>query len=65
MKNGFPPGARVLVDGRDEAFVQSFWPEGSSSALFPHYKLRFVFGDQNVAVAIKRVSVRRVKKVKP
>jgi hypothetical protein len=36
----FPPGARVLVDGRYEAIVVQAFPEGSTSYLFPHYELR-------------------------
>lgn len=53
----FPVGARVLVDGRDEARVAQVFPESSSSFLFPHYKLHFRGGDQNVAVSMKRVGV--------
>jgi hypothetical protein len=55
----FPVGARVLVDGRDEARVTQAFPEGSSSFMFAHYKLDFVGGDRNVAVAMRRVSVKR------
>lgn len=55
----FPVGARVLVDGRDEARVTQAFPEGSSSYLFPHYKVDFKGGDQNVAVAMKRIGVER------
>lgn len=61
----FPPGARVLVDGRDAAIVKQAFPEGSSSFLFPHYKLDIVGGDKNVAVAMKRVGVRAAKEIKP
>ena len=57
MNTVFPIGARVLVDGRDEAVVKAAFPEGSSSHLFPHYKLDFVDGDRNVAVSLKRVGV--------
>lgn len=57
--NPFPIGARVLVDGRDEAIVKQAFPEGSTSFLFPHYKLNFVGGDKNVAVSMKRVGVER------
>jgi hypothetical protein len=57
LMNGFPIGARVLVDGEVQAIVKQFFPEGSSSYLFPHYKLDFVGGDKNVAVSIKRVGV--------
>ncbi len=59
MIKPFPVGARVLVDGRDEAIVKQAFPEGSSSFLFPHYKLDFLGGDRNVAVAMKRVGVER------
>lgn len=54
----FPPGALVLVDGRDKARVVQVFPEGSSSYLFPHYKLDFVNGDRNVAVNMKHVGVK-------
>jgi hypothetical protein len=53
----FPPGARVLVDGRDEAIVRQCFPQGSSTYLFPHYKVDFVGGDKNVAVPRDRVGV--------
>lgn len=55
----FPIGARVLVDGHDLAVVAQRFPEGSSSFMFPHYKLHFIGGDQNVAVHMKRVGVVR------
>ena len=55
----FPIGARVLVDGRDEAIVKQVFPKGSSSFLWPHYKLDFVGGDKNVAVNLARVGVTR------
>jgi hypothetical protein len=35
------------------------FPEGSSSYLFPHYKLHVIGGDSNVAVAMTRVGVVR------
>lgn len=54
----FPCGAKVLVDGRDVAVVKQAFPQGSSSYLFPHYKLDFVGGDKNVAVSMTRVGVR-------
>lgn len=60
-KTYFPVGARVLVDGRDEARVAQVFPEGSSSFMFPHYKLNFIGGDQNVAVSMKRVGVEKTK----
>jgi hypothetical protein len=53
--NGFPIAARVLVDGRDEAIVKAHFPKGSSSFLFPHYKVDFVKGDSNVAVNESRI----------
>lgn len=53
----FPVGARVLVDGKYQARVLQAFPEGSSSYLFPHYKLDIVGGDKNVAMAMKRVGV--------
>jgi len=57
----FPVGAKVLVDGRYLARVKQAFPEGSSSFLFPHYKLDFVGGDKNVTIAMSRVGVERVK----
>jgi hypothetical protein len=59
MKPIFPTGARVCVDGRDQAIVRQAFPEGSSYYLFPHYKVDFVGGDRNVAVAIGRVGVEK------
>lgn len=59
----FPYNARVLVDGQDEAIVKQAFPEGSSSFMFPHYKLDFVGGDKNVAVGMHRVGVERKKDV--
>ena len=53
----FPVGARVYVDGRDEATVAQAFPKGSSSFLFAHYKVHFTGGDRNVAVSMKRVGV--------
>ncbi len=52
----YPSGARVYVDGRDEAIVRQAFPEGSTSHLFAHYKVDLVGGDRNVAVAMSRVS---------
>ena len=59
----FPVGARVLIDGLDEAVVAQVFPEGSSSLLAPHYKVRFVGGrpGEQVAVAMSRVGVRPAK----
>jgi hypothetical protein len=57
----FPVGAKVLVDGRDEAIVKQVFPLGSSSFMWPHYKLDFVDGDRNVVVALSRVGVDRKK----
>ena len=50
-------GSLVLVDGRDKARVTGKFLEeyGSSSYMFPHYKVDFIDGDQNVAVSYKRV----------
>lgn len=61
MKNdrGFPPGALVLIDGEVEARVRDYYPEGSTSYFFPHYKLDVVAGDKNVVVNVKRVGVDR------
>lgn len=59
---GFPVGARVLVDGRDEVLVSQFFPEGSSSFMWPHYKVNFVGGDKNVMVSVNRVGVTRTKR---
>jgi len=57
----FPIGARIFVDGRDEAIVQQAFPEGSHTHLFPHYKLKFLEGERNVVVATTRVgTVKRV-----
>jgi hypothetical protein len=60
-KHFFPPGARVLIDGRDEAIVIQAFPEGSTSYLFPHYKLRSKGSgfSEVFAVAANRVGVER------
>lgn len=58
----FPVGAVVLIDGRERAKVCAAFPEGSTSYSFPHYKVDIVNGDQNVAVALNRVSVQPVNK---
>ena len=60
-KSIFPCGARVLIDGRDQAFVRGAFPEGSTSHLAPHYKVDFIGGDKNVAVAVARVGVKAAK----
>ena len=60
----FPVGALVLVDGERYARVGQSFPEGSSSYMFPHYKVHFVGGDQNVAVNVNRVGVTPRKGVK-
>jgi hypothetical protein len=60
-KQGFPVGARVLVDGRDSAIVRGYFPEGSSSYMFPHYKVDVQHGDKNMAVSVKRIDVRKAK----
>ncbi len=54
--NQFRSGAHVYVDGVDAAVVRSAWPEGSTSFMFPHYKVDIVNGDSNVAVAMYRVT---------
>ena len=53
----FPYGAKVYVDGRDLAIVKQVFLNGSSSFMFPHYKVDFIDGDKNVVVAIKRVGI--------
>lgn len=59
MSQTFPIGARVYVDGRDEAIVKQAFPEGSSSYMWAHYKVDFIDGDRNVAVALARVGVEK------
>jgi hypothetical protein len=49
----------VLVDGTDEAIVKQAFPEGSTSYLFPHYKVDMVEGDRNIAVAMSRVGIEK------
>lgn len=57
---GYPPGARVLIDGEVEAIVRDWWPEGSSSYFFPHYTLRVVNGGPlDSAVHVSRVGIKR------
>lgn len=36
----FKPGAKVLLDKKTEATVIDCFPEGSTSFLFPHYRVR-------------------------
>lgn len=60
-RHTFPVGARVLVDGLDEAHVKAAFPEGSAQHMWPHYKLDFVAGDKNVVVHMDRVGVERRK----
>jgi hypothetical protein len=55
----FQPGARVYLDGTDVAVVREAFPEGSSSFLFPHYKVDILRGDRNVAIHMSRVGVDR------
>lgn len=50
----FSVGTRVYIDGEDEAIVKAYFPKGSSSYLFPHYKVDMVNGDRNVAISAKR-----------
>lgn len=61
VKRGFPVGARVLVDGRDSAIVRGYFPEGSSSYMFAHYKVDVQHGDKNMAVHVRRIGVKRKK----
>ena len=52
-------GERVLVDGEDPAVVLDLFPQGSTSHLFPHARVRFVGGgDERVAVALGRLAPR-------
>jgi hypothetical protein len=59
----FPIGAAVYIDGRDAAIVRAAFPEGSSSFLFPHYKVHVIGGDRNMAVSMSRVGVKRKESV--
>jgi hypothetical protein len=58
-KTGFPTGAMVLIDGTVRARVLQHFPEGSSSYMFPHYKVDVIQGDRNIAVSETRVGVTR------
>ena len=51
----------MLIDGRGEAIVRDAFPKGSTSYMFPHYRLDVVGGDRNVAVSLARVGVTRKK----
>ena len=53
----FPIGARVLIDGQDEAIVKQVFPQGSTSYASPYYILDVVDGDRNIAVSMKRINV--------
>jgi hypothetical protein len=53
----FPPGAKVYVDGRIEVTVVRAFPEGSTSYLFPHYRLRE--GTETYVVSMDRVGVEK------
>jgi hypothetical protein len=55
----FPPGARVYLDGVDEAIVRAVFPRGSLSFAFPHYRVDIVNGDRFVAIRLNRVRVER------
>jgi 3D (Asp-Asp-Asp) domain-containing protein len=57
----FPVGARVLVDGIEEAIVKQAFPEGSTSYGFPHYVLKHVGDGEQFVVQFKRVGVARRK----
>ena len=61
---GYPVGARVYVDGRDIARIAQEFPEGSSSFMFPHYKVDFEGGDKNVAISHTRIGVNKREKRK-
>lgn len=54
---GFPVGARVLIDGVQMARVKAFFPEGSTSYAFAHYKVDILGGAENVAVPFNRVGI--------
>jgi hypothetical protein len=58
---GFPPGAKVYIDGRDIAFVRGYWPKGSTSYAFPHYTVNMQHDLRQTAVAVARVGVVRRK----
>lgn len=58
MKQTFPIGAKVYVDGRDLAIVRAVFPEGSTSYNFPHYKVDVIAGDKGMAVSLSRVGVK-------
>ncbi len=55
----FPIGAKVYVDGKYIATVRGAFPEGSTSAGFPHYKIDMKGGEKNIVVAMNRVSVEK------
>jgi DNA polymerase III sliding clamp (beta) subunit (PCNA family) len=61
----FPIGAKVLVDGQDEAIVRQAFPEGSHSLLGPHYVVRIVDGGEIQKVPMSRVGVERKRAPKP
>jgi hypothetical protein len=58
---GFPPGAKVYVDGELVVSVHQYWPEGSTSLLSPHYTVVFPGVDRGeyVRVSVKRIGVRK------
>ena len=58
----FPVGARVYIDGRDEAIVAQVFPKGSTSLAFPHYCVRFAGASRaQLKVGMSRIGiVRRV-----
>ncbi len=43
--SGYPVGALVLLDGKHRARVRAFFPEGSASYPFAHYKIAFASND--------------------
>ncbi len=64
-KLGFPPGARVLIEGRHEAIVRQYFHDGSHALRAAHYKVDFIDGDRNVCVHVNRVSVETAKLQSP
>ena len=54
---GFPIGAKVLVDGVDLATVRAYHPNGCVNYDFPHYHVDLVGGDTNVAVHVDTIGI--------
>jgi len=55
-----PPGAVVLIDGKQRATVVQAFPEGSTSYMFAHYIVNVEHGDRGLAVAMNRCTVKQV-----